>query len=646
MTNDQKTKPAGFDAAKKHIPSLFPYLRRFRVGLGFGTFCVLATAVAANVVPLIVNWTIKYIAAESSTLGIRGSLLVLQTLFAAPSHLLAMMPWIWKIQEGTVDSWIAPPTPEGHSLHWYFLGILAFAMISGIFRFLQRRVLIGISREIEFDLRNDLFAHLLRMPPAFFDRMTTGDIVARATNDLNQVRSMLGPGLMYPVNAVLMMVFALAGMLYLSPFMTLVALFPPFVMAVGTNRIAKTLHERFTRVQEQYSQISSKVQENLTGIRVVKAYVREKAEVGVIRDLNQEYLERNLRYFRTMGFLHPFFSFSHNLGRFVVLTVGGYLIMSPRYRFDVGDLAAFFLYLNMLQFPMISVGWVLNVIQRGVASLVRINEVLHAEPEIHDPDTPVNPEGIRGEIVFRNVSFAYRPGQPVLHAINIEARPGTVLGIVGATGAGKSSLTHLIPRFYDPTEGEILLDGVPLDSYRLTDLRRSIGLVSQDHFIFSSTVGKNIGFGLPPDEYIEESIQEASRMAAFHESVLEFPNGYDTIVGERGVTLSGGQKQRAAIARALAIDPKVLILDDALSAVDTQTEEKILGSLRAVMRERTTLLISHRISTVRAADWIIVLERGRIVEEGTHDDLVALGSVYATLYRQQQLEEEIEEMTA
>jgi ATP-binding cassette subfamily B protein len=477
--------------------------------------------------------------------------------------------------------------------------------------------------------------------------MTTGDIIARATNDLNQVRSMLGPGLMYPVNAVFMMVFALAGMAYLSPALTLIALVPPIIMAVGTNRLAKVVHDRFTKVQEQYSTISTKIQENLAGIRVVKAYVREDSEVEAIKGLNTDYLKRNLLYFRAEGVLYPFFSFSHNLGRFVVLSVGGVLMLNATGGFDVGDFAAFLLYLNMLLFPMISIGWVLNVIQRGVASLVRINEVLQDVPSIQDPAEPVSKPPRRGHIVFRGVSFGYRADRRVLDSIDLEIPAGTLLGIVGPTGSGKSTLAHLIPRFQDPDEGEILIDGIPIRQYRIADLRGMIGMVSQDHFMFSNTVRKNIGFGLSPEEFVADGvIEEASRLAAFHDNVVEFPQGYETLVGERGITLSGGQRQRAAIARAIAIDPKILILDDALSSVDTHTEERILQGLRRVTKDRTTLLISHRISTVQEADRIIVLEEGRIIEEGTHAELLRLDGLYASIYRHQLLEAEIEGMTA
>jgi ATP-binding cassette subfamily B protein len=646
MPEEKKDRKSGLAAAKEQLPSLFPYLRRYKNGLYFGAFCVLVTAATASVIPLFVSGTLKYLTAEANTFEPRASLILVESLVARTLNLTSLIPWIWEVQGEAVDRLAMTPVRENHHLAWYFTGILGFAIGSGVFRFLQRWILIGISRKIEFDLRNDLFAHLLKMSPTFFDRMTTGDIVARATNDLNQVRSMLGPGVMYPINAGLTMFFAVCGMVYLSPLLTLVALGPPLVMAVGTNRIAKLLHDRFTLVQEQYSKISSKVQENLSGIRVVKAYTREEAEVEAIRDLNRDYLKKNLDYFSAMGVLYPFFSFTHNLGRLVVLGVGGWMMLSPARRFDLGDFAAFFLYLNMLHFPMISIGWVLNVIQRGVASLVRINEVLESVPAIRDPENPISAERIEGELVFQNVTFSYREGRPVLKNISLTVSPGTVLGVIGATGSGKSTLTHLIPRFYDTQEGEILLDGKPVQQYRLADLRKAIGLVSQDHFMFSSTVAKNIGFGIESEDLFERTVEQASQIAAVHDNILEFPKGYETMVGERGITLSGGQRQRAAIARALAIDPKVLILDDALSAVDTHTEEQILRGLRQVMRERTTLLISHRISTVQNADRIIVLERGEIVEEGTHEQLLVLNGIYASIHRQQQLEEEIEEMTA
>jgi len=644
--SQNESKLSGFAAARAEIPSLFPYLRKYRRGLAVGSLCVLLNAGIAMLVPLAVSETLNYITDEANTFKSRASAAVAEVYLLKSLGLEILTPILWEAQGETLDRWAMVGIREENRLGYYFSLILGFALLAGLFRFLQRRIIIGISRKIEFDLRNDLFAHLLKLSPSFYNRMTTGDIVARATNDMNQVRSMLGPGVMYPINAVLTMVFALAGMIYLSPLLATVAMFPPLLMAIGTNRFAKTLHERFTVVQEQYSTISTKVQENLTGVRVVKAYTREEAEVEAIRTMNQDYLEKNLKYFKSMGVLYPFFDFSHNLGIFVVLSVGGMMMIQPNSTFQVGDFAAFILYLNMLHFPMISIGWVLNVIQRGVASLARINEILETQPEIRDPENPLPIAGVSGHLTFKGVDFSYDPTIPVLKGIDLDIRPGTIVGIVGATGSGKSTLTHLIPRFYDPDRGEILLDGKPLAAYRVTDIRKMIGLVAQDHFMFSATVGKNIGFGLDPADYSVESIEEASRLAVLHENVVDFPRGYDTMVGERGVTLSGGQRQRAAIARALAINPRVLILDDALSAVDTHTEEQILSGLRTVMKERATLLISHRISTVREADWIVVLQKGEIVEQGTHEDLVSLSGVYATMHRHQLLEEQIEEMSA
>lgn len=647
MTSPGDQETPGLAAARREIPTLFPYLRCYRRGLAVGVICVLITAATASVLPLLVSRTLNHITQRSGTLQIRAPIFVVETLLLAPSGFSPVLPGIWKAQGSLLISLARSEGRRDHELALFFAAIVGFALVSAVFRFYQRWILIGISRKVEYDLRNDLFGHLLRLPPAYFDRMTTGDIIARATNDLNQVRSMLGPGLMYPINAFFTMACVLSGMCYLSPSLTLVALFPPLLMAVGTNRIVKVVEDRFTLVQEQFSRISTLVQENLTGIRVVKAYVREDAEVEAIRDLNQDYLNKNLAYFRAEGALYPFFAFSHNLGRFVVLGFGSFLMMSPSWRFDVGDFAAFLIYLNMLLFPMISIGWVLNVIQRGVVSLRRINEVLAEEPSIRDPAVPHPNPPTRGEIVFRDVSFEYLPGRPVLRSLNLEIPAGATIGIVGATGSGKSTLAHLVPRLHDAVRGQILIDGVPIGDYRLKDLRKSIGLVSQDHFMFSATVRKNIALGLPPEEFLADGVvEEASRLAALHENVVEFPQGYETLVGERGITLSGGQRQRAAIARALAIDPRILILDDALSAVDTHTEERILEGLRGAMAGRTTLLISHRISTVQRADWVIVLENGAVIERGTHEQLLELGGLYATIHSHQLLEAQIEEMIA
>lgn len=647
MSPDTESHVSGLAAARRELPSLFPYLRRYKWGLFWGCAAVLITAASANVVPLLVSGAMRHISSESSAMKLRGPLFTFESMLANSIGMTGVLPVVWELQRPAVDALSQEHFRESSRLHLYFLGILGFSLFSAVFRFYQRWVLIGVSRKIEYDLRNALFAHLLRLPPAYFDRMTTGDIIARATNDLNQVRAMLGPGLMYPVNALFTMAFALAGMIYLSPTLAMVALGPPILMAVGTNRLARVVHDRFLEVQEQYSKISTRVQENLAGIRVVKAYGMEDREVDAIRDLNQDYLNKNLRYFKAEGVLYPFFGFSHNLGRFVVLGVAGVLLLSPTSNFAVGDFAAFLLYLNMLLFPMISIGWVLNVIQRGVASLGRINEVMNEVPTIRDPDQPVDRKPERGEIELRNVSFGYTPDRLVLQGISLIIPAGTTVGIIGATGSGKSTLAHLIPRFHDPSEGEILIDGVPIQQYRLSDLRGEIGLVSQDHFLFSTSVKNNIGFGMSPEEFgADGAIEEASRLAALHENVVEFPQGYETTLGERGITLSGGQRQRASLARAIAIDPSILILDDALSAVDTHTEEQILQGLRSVTRDRTTILISHRISTVQEADWTIVLEDGRIAEQGTHEDLLRLEGIYAEINQHQLLEAQLEELSA
>ncbi|MCA9433591.1 MAG: hypothetical protein KC940_23930, partial [Candidatus Omnitrophica bacterium] len=345
-------------AARHEIPTLFPYLKKYKNGLLVGSLCVLLTAGAAMVVPLAVSKTLNYITNEANTFKPRAGITLVETYLLKSVGLETLTPVVWDIQGKWLDYWAMADSRGANRLPYYFAAILGFALVSGLFRFLQRRIIIGISRKIEYDLRNDLFEHLLKLSPSFYNRMTTGDIVARATNDMNQVRSMLGPGVMYPINAILTMIFALGGMIYLSPILAIVAMFPPLIMAIGTNRFAKTLHERFTLVQEQYSNISTKVQENLTGIRVVKAYTREDSEVEAIRDLNKDYLEKNLKYFRSMGVLYPFFDFSHNLGIFVVLSLGSYLMIQPGTAFQVGDFAAFILYLNMLHFPMISIGWV------------------------------------------------------------------------------------------------------------------------------------------------------------------------------------------------------------------------------------------------------------------------------------------------
>jgi ATP-binding cassette subfamily B multidrug efflux pump len=531
-----------------------------------------------------------------------------------------------------------------HKLLIYSLLLVAVALTKGIFQFLTRWVIIGISREIEFDLRNDLFRHLESLSYSYYQRTRTGDIMARATNDLNAVRMLLGPAIMYSANTIVFTAGALAFMLAISPRLTLYAFLPLPVVSIVVQYFGRRIHERFERIQAMFSDISARVQENLSGARVIRAYVQEKAEISSFEDANREYIARSLKLVRLMGMLWPTLETMLGMAIVLVLWIGGRQVLL--HRITVGDFVAFNTYMVQLTWPVIALGWVINIFQRGTASMARINEILIEKPEIADSPAlrsaaETTPARVEGEIEFRNLQFAYN-GTPVLHDINLRIPAGSSLAIVGPTGSGKTTLVSLIPRIYDAEPGSVLIDGRPIREYRLEDLRRSVGFVPQETFLFSDTVRENIVFGKP--DATDAEVKEAAIAASIAGDIESFPEQYKTLVGERGITLSGGQKQRTAIARAILRDPRVLILDDALSSVDTQTEDKILNHLREIMQGRTTIFISHRVSTVRNADRIAVLHGGRIVELGTHDELLSLNGYYTDLYNKQLLEEELAEV--
>ncbi len=524
----------------------------------------------------------------------------------------------------------------------FYAGILvAVALSKGVFLFLTRWVLIGISRDIEYDLRNDLFRVLERQAPSYFQENRTGDIMARATNDLNAVRMLLGPAIMYSANTLLFTVGALVFMLRISPWLTLLAFVPLPAASILVQYFGRKIHERFERIQAMYSDISARVQENVSGARLVRAFAQEEAEISAFERANAEYVRRALRLVRLMGMLWPTLEFMLGLSLVVVLLVGGHEVVDAK--ISVGAFVAFTTYMMMLTWPVIALGWVVNLVQRGTASVTRIHEILIAEPSISDatlPATGAVATEIRGEIEFRNLSFTYdNSTAPVLRNIDLRIPAGSSFAIVGPTGSGKTTLVRLIPRLLEAERGVLLVDGHSVMDYPLAKLRGAIGFVPQETFLFSESIRENVAFGAPAAT--EEEILQAAATAHIRDEILEFPKGFDTLVGERGITLSGGQKQRTAIARALVRDPRILVLDDALSSVDTFTEERILQGLAEAMRGRTTIFISHRVSTVRHADQIAVLVDGSIVELGTHDELVARNGYYTQLHEKQMLEEEL-----
>jgi ATP-binding cassette subfamily B protein len=530
-----------------------------------------------------------------------------------------------------------------HKLMTYALGLLAVAATKGIFQFLTRWIMIGISREIEFDLRNDLFRHLEILSYSYYQRTRTGDIMARATNDLNAVRMLLGPAIMYSANTIVFTAGALVFMLSISPKLTLYAFLPLPVVSIVVQYFGKRIHERFERIQAMFSEISARAQENFSGARVIRAYVQEESEISLFETANREYIGRSLKLVRLMGMLWPTLETLLGFAIVLVLWLGGREVIARH--ISVGEFVAFNTYMVQLTWPVIALGWVINIFQRGTASMGRINEILTEKPEIADSkESKIGVNAVRaiqGEVEFRNLNFAYN-GTPVLHDINLRIPAGNSLAIVGPTGSGKTTLVSLIPRIYDAAPGSVLIDGRPIRQYPLEFLRQNIGFVPQETFLFSESVRENIAFGVANAS--DEEVRAAAQGASIADDIEGFPEKYRTLVGERGLTLSGGQKQRTAIARALIRNPRILILDDALSSVDTHTEDKILNHLREIMQGRTTIFISHRVSTVRNADRIAVLHGGRIVELGTHDELIARNGYYTDLYNKQLLEEELAEV--
>jgi ATP-binding cassette subfamily B multidrug efflux pump len=601
----------------KSLRPLLAYLKRYRWGYAAGTLCVLLTNGIWILFPLVLGK-----AADDLHAGVTR-----------------------------------------HKLLLYAGLLLAIAVTKGIFQFLTRWIVIGVSRDIEFDLRNDLFARLEILSYSYYQRHRTGDIMARATNDLNAVRMLLGPAIMYSANTIVYTAGALAFMISISPWLTLYTFLPLPAVSIVIQTFGRRIHDRFERIQAMFSDISARAQENFSGARLIRAYVQEEAEVRAFETENQEYIRRSLRLVRLMGMLWPTLELMLGCAVVLVLWLGGREVIRGLSRvtlvsnlgnshpaipttlflsgsMSVGQFVSFSTYMMQLTWPIIALGWVINIFQRGTASLIRINEIMQEQPAIQDAPH-AEERGIAGEIEFRGLNFSYE-GKPVLHQVSLRVPAGSSLAIVGPTGSGKTTLVSLIPRIYDAESGMVLIDGRPVREYLVASLRRNIGFVPQETFLFSDRIRENIAWGV--DAATDHEIHNAADAANIAADIESFPEGYDTLVGERGITLSGGQKQRTAIARALIRNPKILILDDALSSVDTHTEDKILNHLRDVMRGRTTIFISHRVSTVRNADRIAVLHSGRIVELGTHDELLALNGYYCDLYNKQLLEEELAEV--
>lgn len=623
-------------SAAKNLLGLMPYLGRYRPAIALGLLALALTSIIGNIIPLATGVMTDILAGSPRP-------------FQTNTHAQAL-----------AGDWLSRDIPfyaphSRHALGIYCLILIVCVLFKGLMSFTTRWVLIGVSRDIEFDLRAGLLDRLLLMEPEFYVRNRTGELMSRATNDLNNVRMVLGPGIMYTGQTIVTMILAVIIMARLSSSLTLWVLLPVPIVAVAVRHFGKVIHELYETIQAALATLSAKVQENLSGVRVIRAYAQEEAEIRGFDEPNREYVSRNIKLIRTWSMFMPSLQALIGTSFLIVLWQGGHQLL--RGQISLGALIAFYSYLGLLVWPMIALGWVTNIFQRGAASMGRLNYILHAKPQIDDRHAAVpSNTPIAGEIEFRNLNFTFPTNiagngasaassngsgaHPVLRDINLKIPAGSTLAIVGPTGSGKTTLAALVARLWEAPAGEVLIDGRPISEWPLDTLRRSIGYVPQDTYLFGETVEGNIAFGLP--NYDLNQVRQAAEIASLDSDVEGFTHKYDTVVGERGITLSGGQKQRTAIARAVIRDPRILILDDSLSSVDTQTEERILSRLRGIMHGRTTILISHRTSTVQGADLIVVLRDGRIIERGTHDELLVRGGYYADLYQKQLLEEELE----
>ena len=564
----------------------------------------------------------------------RGYLIVGGACIVLSNMLMLVLPYILKI----IFDHLENKGSDGERLRWVLM-MVGLAVLSGLFRFLTRRTIIWMSRRVEYDMRGDIFRHLLTLSPSYYDHNRTGDIMARLTNDLEAVRMMIGPGIMHFSSTLVSFIIALSFMIYLSPRLTLYVLAPMVLFPLVANRVGNIVHRRVMKIQEHFSVLTAAVQENIAGVRVIKSFRQEDNEIEHFRELSHRYFGLNMDMARVYAVLVPFLMMLASLVTLTALYFGGLEVTSGAV--PLGTLVAFFAYVSMLIWPAVALGWVVSLYQRGKASLERINRLLQTEPIIRDESGELHGGAMEGRIQFVDLSFGYN-GAEVLKGINLTIEPGRTIGLVGRTGSGKTTLVSLLARLYPVPRGHLFVDGVDINDWELSALRRQISFVTQEPFLFSDSVGDNIRFGAV--DATDENIESAAITAALRRDVDDFPDGFATMIGERGITLSGGQKQRTAIARAVIADPAVLILDDATSSVDTETEEEINRRLATILAGRTSIIISHRVSSVKQADRILYLEDGRIVEQGAHDELVRLDGRYAELHRAQLLAEELEKL--